>query len=253
MESLCRGYDLDDLANTFCQWLFDARWTATGQVFDSGITTFTALERFRSGGCSAADCGCATGDDNGNGSLMRILPVAVFFRNLPSGQFLNRIHAVSAITHAHPRSKMGCGVYALLLREILNGCPKAGAYERAVDCAREYYDSHEDYRREMAPYERVLSGSIGSLADSDIASSGYVVDTLEASIWCFLRHGSTPEVLLAAVNLGLDTDTTGMVAGGLAGAAYGLDGIPEDWLVSLARREEIGQLLDEFVSVALAQ
>ena len=84
------------------------------------------------------------------------------------------------------------------------------------------------------------------LEEKDISSSGYIVDTLEAGIWCFMRHNDIKSVLLAAVNLGLDTDTTGTVAGGLAGLFYDFDSVPEEWLNSLARKDEIEKLLNTF-------
>jgi ADP-ribosylglycohydrolase len=93
---------------------------------------------------------------------------------------------------------------------------------------------------------RILSLNIPSLEEKEINSSGYVIDTLEASIWCFFKHDTSYDIILSAVNLGLDTDTTGAVAGGLAGLMYGLDTIPEEWLTSLARQKEIEALIIRF-------
>jgi ADP-ribosylglycohydrolase len=248
MESLSRGYDLEDIAKVFCGWLFDGKWTATGYVFDSGLTTFMALERYRAGKEKARQCGCRTDDDNGNGSLMRILPAALCFHTAPIEPFLEAIHDISAITHAHPRSKCACGVYSLLVRHLLTGRDKAEAYRAAVADASDYYAAREAFAMEMAHFSRVLSGRIPELSEDDISSSGYVVDTLEAALWCFLRFGNTKDVLLAAVNLGLDTDTTGMVAGGLAGTCYGLGDLPEAWLESVARKAEIDQVVESFVA-----
>lgn len=246
MESLLRGYDPDDMARTFCRWMFESYWTATGFVFDAGVTTFLALERFRSGTISARECGGTTEDDCGNGALMRMLPAAVYFRNEPAEKLLERIHDVAAITHAHPRSLIACGLYSLIIAELCRGVPKEQAFGGAVETARAYYKG-DRFAGELPHFRRILSGESAGLDRSHISSSGYVVDTLEASLWCFLRHTSTREILLSAVNLGLDTDTTGMVAGGLAGACYGLEGIPGEWPASLARKEEIDGLVDSFV------
>jgi ADP-ribosyl-[dinitrogen reductase] hydrolase len=246
MESLCRKYDLDDMAATFCKWLFEAYWTPTGYVFDVGLTTFMALDKIRADGISARSSGGRSADDNGNGSLMRILPAALFFADKPEKEFLDRIHEISAITHAHPRSQMGCGLYCLLVRSLLNGVDKTTAYRAMIDSAVAYYAQGEGFDQEMAHYDRVLSGAIASFDQKSISSSGYIIDTLEASLWCFLCNNTASDIILAAVNLGLDTDTTGMVAGGLAGLAHGLETIPPAWLTALARKPEIDTLVDRF-------
>jgi ADP-ribosylglycohydrolase len=251
MESLCNGYCLEDLGSRFCNWLFQSAWTATGYVFDCGITTFTALEALYTGGKTVRECGCETEDHNGNGSLMRILPAALYFRAYDTVAFLDIIHDISQITHAHPRAKMGCGIYALLIRELLAAGDKIIAYHRVMEIARRYYGRRPAMSAELPSFERVLNCSVGELQENEIASSGYVVDTLEAALWCFLTQGSTKEILLAAVNLGLDTDTTGMVAGGLAGLQYGLSGVPSDWLDALARKTELDAIIDRFTRAAL--
>jgi ADP-ribosyl-[dinitrogen reductase] hydrolase len=249
MESLLKGYNLDDMGKTFCSWLFGAHWTSTGFVFDAGLTTFLALEKINGGNVSARQSGGNQEDDNGNGSLMRMLPAALYFSTEKIPDFLQFIHEISAITHSHPRAKMGCGIYSLLIRELLNCTDKSQAYNQAIKIALEYYESKPEFKKELPHFLRILSGDIASLPLEHINSSGYLVDTLEASIWCLLDHCPTNEILLAAVNLGLDTDTTGMVAGSMAGLFYGLEGVPKYWIDSLARKTEIDELINRFVDV----
>lgn len=251
IESLCKGYDIEMLAHTFCKWLFEAHWTATGVVFDAGIATVVALDQIRTEGKSARESGSKLEQDNGNGSLMRILPAALFFHKLPLNDFLERIHEVSSITHAHPRALIGCGLYSLLIRELLKNNDKIAALHSAVALALEYYNRYPEFKNELCQYIRILSFELLTLEEQEIRSSGYIVDTLEAAFWCFLKNKSTSTTLLSAVNLGLDTDTTGTVAGGLAGVQYGLDDIPENWLDSLARKEEIDQLVSQFTSTII--
>ena len=117
--------------------------------------------------------------------------------------------------------------------------------------ALEYYNKYPEFKKELCQYIRILSFELLTLEEQEIRSSGYIVDTLEAAFWCFLKNESTSTTLLSAVNLGLDTDTTGTVAGGLAGVQYGLDDIPENWLNSLARKEEIDQLVNQFTSTII--
>jgi ADP-ribosyl-[dinitrogen reductase] hydrolase len=249
MESLLNGYDIEDMGKTFCRWLFDGHWTSTGFVFDAGLTTFLALDRIQSGGASARRSGCDHEDDNGNGALMRMLPVAFYFLHENLEDFLAHVHEISSITHAHPRSKMGCGIYALLIRGILSCGDKTESYRFAVNHALAYYGGKPEFKAEMPHFLRILGGGIAALSQDEINSSGYLIDTLEASLWCLLNFGNTKDILLAAVNLGLDTDTTGMVAGGLAGLFYGLEGVPQPWIDSLARKSEIDGLIERFSGV----
>jgi ADP-ribosyl-[dinitrogen reductase] hydrolase len=252
MESLLDGYNIDAMGNLFCRWLFDSYWTPTGFVFDTGLTTYLALDKIRNGHKSASESGCDTEDDNGNGSLMRMLPVALFFRALPCGEFLGRVHEISSITHAHPRSKIGCGIYCLFVRELVGTADKSAAYKNAVKQAVDYYSTMPEFSRELPHFMRIISHAIPGLTEDEIRSSGYLVDTLEAALWCVLTYPSTKDILLAAVNLGLDTDTTGMVAGGCAGLLYGLESIPAAWLDSLARKSEIEALILRFTDAVLA-
>jgi ADP-ribosyl-[dinitrogen reductase] hydrolase len=246
MESLCKGYDIENLGETFCKWLFEAHWTPAGFVFDSGITTFMALDRIVTEGVSARESGCGSEDDNGNGSLMRILPAALYFHGEPTEIFLERIHEISSITHSHARSCVGCGIYSLFVRELLFTDDKNKALRQAVAKALEFYNSKPQFKDELSHFMRVLSFEVPTLDESAIGSTGYIVDTLEAAIWCYMRLNSTDEILLAAVNLGLDTDTTGTVAGGLAGLSHGVSAIPEAWLKSIVRKTEIDKLTSDF-------
>jgi len=249
IESLSKGYNLEDLGQTFCKWLFEGHWTASGIVFDAGITTVTALDRIRSEHSSARESGSKNEHENGNGSLMRILPAALYFHTLSTEEFLQRIHEISSITHAHSRALIGCGIYSLLLRELLKTDDKTLAFRNAVSESLKYYGSTPEFKHEISSYIRILSFEIMNLEEQDISSSGYIIDTLEAAIWCFLKNNGTKETLLSAVNLGLDTDTTGTVAGGLAGIRYGLSDIPSEWLDSLSRKQEIETLSDSFASL----
>jgi ADP-ribosylglycohydrolase len=254
MDSLSSGYNLDDLAQTFCAWLFDGAWTPSGFVFDAGLTTFTALDSIRNDGRGPLESGANSPDDNGNGSLMRMLPAALYFAGAERDAFLQKIHEISAITHAHPRAKIGCGIYALLVRALCENSDPMKAYQRAISEALDYYNRAQDeYRAELRYYNRLISYQIPEIEKREIYSSGYVVHTLEASVWCFLRRRSAREALLEAVNLGLDTDTTGSVAGGLAGLAYGIEDIPAEWISTIARKKDIDELIRRFTEAAVNQ
>lgn len=136
---------------------------------------------------------------------------------------------------------MACAMYVQMAIHLLQGASPRMAYEAMKQEILTYYGS-EPYLRELPHFSAILQDNITEYQEAEIQSSGYVVHTLEASLWCLLNHTSYTETVLAAVNLGEDTDTTGAVAGGLAGIYYGTDQIPEVWLNCLARKHDIIEL-----------
>lgn len=246
VESLLQGFDTIDLAHRFLRWYMDGHWTPWGRAFDIGNTTRQAVVRITRG-VPAEEAGGSGENDNGNGSLMRILPIALRFATASSAELLQYAHRASAVTHRHPRSQMACGLYCLMAAALLKGATPDEAYQQGIALARASY-REEPHSRELPHFGRLLSGHLAETPEAEIRSSGYVIDTLEASLWCLLNSSSFEEAVLKAVNLGGDTDTTGTVAGGLAGTYYGLETIPVHWLNQLARKEDISQLFDQFVS-----
>lgn len=209
----CGSVDMKDIRNKFGEWLFHAKYTPFGLTYDIGGTCEMAI---RTGE------GCTDEWSNGNGSLMRILPLA-FVPDITEKQ----VAEVSAITHAHPRAMLGCIIYINIAKGLLTG-------RTLKDCIMEYVDENTEYSRIRY---------IEELSRDEINSSGYVVDTLEAALWCLLTTNSYKECLLKAVNLGDDTDTVGAVAGGLAGILYGIDNIPSEWIEKLKAKEVIDDCL----------
>jgi ADP-ribosylglycohydrolase len=245
MENLLTtGFDAEDMGRRFVQWNVAEKWTPWGRVFDIGATTAEALHRIRRGAV-AAQAGRADEMANGNGSLMRMLPVALWFTQSPEEELLDRVHACSAITHGHHRSKMCCGFFALVVRELVTGARPEAAFESALRRFLFHYDTPE-WNPQFLNFQRLLDGKLAQLNESDIASSGYVVHTLEAALFCLLTTTSFTDCVLRAVNLGSDTDTTGCVAGGLAGLAYGVSAIPREWIAALARKGDLDCLIHEF-------
>ena len=243
-ECLCRGYSLDAIANSFWRWYKEAYWTPRGDVFDIGQTTHTAIMRLKQG-VVPHQAGGKVENNNGNGSLMRILPMAYCHRNLTLGELLARVHDVSAITHAHARSQMACGIYISIAVALLEGADLQTAYLQALQDIQTIYSVRE-FLLEKPHFGRVLSGEIAKLPVEEINSGGYVIDTLESSLWCLLNSSSYSEAVLKAVNLGGDTDTTAAVTGGLAGIYYGVENIPQKWMNQIARRQDIIYLAERF-------
>jgi ADP-ribosylglycohydrolase len=243
-ECLCRGYSLDAIANSFWRWYKEAYWTPRGDVFDIGQTTHTAIMRLKQG-VVPHQAGGKVENSNGNGSLMRILPMAYCHRNFTLGELLARVHDVSAITHAHARSQMSCGIYISIAVALLEGADPQTAYLQALQDIQTIYSVRE-FLLEKPHFGRIFSGEIAKLPVEEINSGGYVIDTLESSLWCLLNSSSYSEAVLKAVNLGGDADTTAAVTGGLAGIYYGVENIPQKWMNQIARRQDIIYLAERF-------
>ena len=238
--------DLADFARRSINWLYQSYWTATGETFDVGNATRTAIDRLQRG-IAPTLAGPDSEYDNGNGALMRILPLA--FHDTWRAEALNLDAAwtltenVASVTHGHPRSTLGCFLYLLVARGLLAGLAPAEAYGQMRELVNPWLaQGHPRVNEQASYYQATLSGKLLKLKEDQISSSGYVAHTLEAALWCLLKHNTYAASVLAAVNLGDDTDTTGAVAGGLAGLAYGEAGIPAGWLAVLARRADIEDL-----------
>jgi len=243
--------DLADFGRRAINWLDNSYWTAHGEVFDVGNATRYAIQNLRAG-VAPTQAGPRSELDNGNGALMRILPL-VFHdtwqaKNLDLNAAWALTEAVASVTHGHPRSSLGCFLYLLVARGLLSGSAPAAAYGQMQQLANSWLQSGSIPAVVQDKYYKiVLMGNIADLPEAEIKSSGYVVHTLEAALWCLLTHDTYAATVLAAVNLGDDTDTTGAVAGGLAGLAYGEAAIPAEWLAVLARRADIEDLAARLV------
>lgn len=241
---LTHEFNSSDMGNRFVRWMKDGFWTANGDVFDIGGATTSALLRIAKG-VPADQAGGRSEESNGNGSLMRILPVALRFTDQPSDVIANRLEIASAITHGHQRSRMACVFFGFVVSQLQLGWKPTDAIEAARAEFTKLYDKAAEFGR----FKHILSDDLVSLPEGEIVSTGYVLHTLHASLWCLLTTSSFEECVLKAVNLGGDTDTTGCVAGGLAGVHYGFDSIPQKWIQSLARREEVAALFNRFADL----
>lgn len=218
--------DLKDMMERFCAWIYEGAYTAHGEVFDFGGTTIRAIEAYKKHG-NVRKCGGTSTHSNGNGSLMRILPLAF----VPHTSL--DICDVSALTHAHGISVLSCRYYLKVAKKLLEGADKREAVKSLdYDCEGEFIRVPiiDCYKREQ------------------IKSTGYVLDTLEAALWCLLTTENYRDCVITAVELGDDTDTVAAVAGGLAGIYYGSggeNGIPEEWIAALAKKEYIAELCEK--------
>ena len=233
-ESLvtCGGFNASDQMNLFVRWWREGYLSSTGSCFDIGNATADALGRYQQSGQALA--GSTDPQTAGNGSLMRLAPVAMFFATDPE-QAIRLCGESSRTTHGTRTCIDACRYFGGLIVGALRGvpkdellseryCPVPGLWERVPLCAE---------------IDEIAAGSFKRRRPPEIVGSGYVVKSLEAALWAFHRSETFGDGCLKAVNLGNDADTTAAIYGQIAGAFYGMDGIPSGWREKLADRELI--------------
>jgi ADP-ribosylglycohydrolase len=237
----------NDIADRFCNWVNNNEYTATNKVFDIGMTTKYALIKYFNNKIDATMCGGTNINENGNGSLMRMLPIALycFYKNIKDdNEIFTLVKNSSSITHAHDISILGCYIYVRYVISLLETKNKISSYNfiKKLD----YSMFIEEGKLE---YSRILFSDISTLNINDINSSGYVVDTLESVFWIVLNCISYNESIIGAINLGGDTDTIGAITGSIAGILYGYDNISKRWLSKLKNKDYIDEIITKFENV----
>jgi len=236
-DSLCDGFDLNSIAKKFVSWYENSEWTPYGKVFDIGIASKEAILNLING-VSPENSGAKEIRANGNGSLMRILPLALYLLDYKDINYRYLIvKKVSSITHAHFISIFSCFIYIEIALNLIKGLNKEESYIQAINSVKPYLE--KEYSKTFA---KILSGNIKNEIENNIKSMGYVIDSLEASLWCWLNTDNYKDAILKAVNLGNDTDTIAAITGGLTALTYGFDNIPKEWIDNLAKKEDIEEL-----------
>ena len=234
----CDGFDPMDQMQRYVRWVGEGYLSSTGTCFDAGTTTLNALAKFIR--YQNPYSGSTDPHTAGNGSLMRLAPVPMYFAAHPT-EAIARAADSSRTTHGAHEAVDACRYYAGLLVGALRGvgkdtllspgyCPVDGLWER------------DPLVRNIA---LVAGGSFKDRHPPDIKGTGYVVDALEAALWAFHRSDDFHQGALLAVNLGDDADTTGAIYGQIAGAHYGAESIPATWRVRLTMLTEITSLADQ--------
>ena len=225
-------FDPADQMRRYCRWHDEGYMSSNGRCFDLGSTTSQALRRFWQTGDPFS--GSTSPTSAGNGCLMRLAPVPMFF--FPDEAAAVRYAGESAqTTHGAPECIQACHLFGGMLCRALAGGKKADVLAVPAGSL--------PARPELTPrLSEIAQGAYRDKPESAIVGSGYVVDCLEAALWCFHHTDSFREAVLAATNLGDDADTTAAVCGQLAGAFYGADGIPAEWLERLAKADLIADL-----------
>lgn len=234
----------NDIADKFCNWVNNNEYTATNKIFDIGMTTKYALIKYFNNKIDATMCGGTNINENGNGSLMRMLPIALycFYKNIKGdNEIFTLVKNSSSITHAHDISILGCYIYVRYVISLLETKNKISSYNfiKKLD----YSMFIEEVKLE---YSRILFSDISILNINDVNSSGYVVDTLEAVFWIILNCSSYNESIIGAINLGGDTYTIGAITGSIAGILYGYDNISKRWISKLKNKDYIDEIIIKF-------
>lgn len=245
-ESLVDGYDLKDIAQKFIAWKEKSYWTAWNNVFDIGRTTSRAIQQLKEILLDEDELKTlyqdSHPDQNGNGSLMRILPLVFYIKGKPMAEQFVLVREVAALTHPPVRATMCCFFYLKLAEKLLAGQEKNAAYAATRKEMQAFWTTIDFPTEEQQHFERFVQDDILTVERAALKSGGYVIESIEASLWCFLNSTSYEEAVLSVINLGHDTDTTGAITGGLAGLYYGQENIPSLWLANLVKLEEITDL-----------
>ena len=252
-ESLLNGYDLVDMSQKMIAWKNSEIWVASNRCFDIGNQTRKYID-ILSKILQSGDTDClnflryeADEYSNGNGSLMKILPLLWYVRDLELEEQFEKIWEVSALTHPHIISAISCFLYLRMADYIFQEKDKFDAYFFAIDDFFKLSQQRKDFEEcDFSPFEKIFSKKIFQENEKNIQSTGFVVDTLEVALWAFLNTGNYEKAIIKCVQFGEDTDTTAAVCGGLAGMYYGYENIPESWRDAVLRKDEILVLVEKF-------
>lgn len=239
-ESLitCKGFDAKDQMDRYLRWLKDGYLSSTGACFDIGNTCYRALTEFRFSGEPFS--GPTHERSAGNGSLMRLAPIPLFYFNDPE-EAIYYAGESSRTTHGAMEAIDACKYYAGLMVGALQGFSKAELLSPLFCPVPDFWENDP-----LAPrIEEIARGSYKQKDPPEIVGSGYVVKSMEAALWAFYKADTFKEGALLAVNLGNDADTTGAIYGQLAGAYYGRDGILEEWISGLYDKDMILSYADK--------
>ena len=240
------GWDLADQANRYVEWWQNGRYSITGECFDIGITTREALSNFRKTG-DATTSGPTDDYSSGNGSIMRLAPVPIAFHHHYTSNNLSELLRLaiesSLPTHGSTMCRSACVALSLILAGLAAGESKEAVLDSDWPVWRKVESEHNLHPQ----IAEVIRGSYQRKSPPEIRGSGFVVLSLEASLWAFAGASSFEEAVLRAVNLGDDADTTGAICGQIAGACWGESGIPASLLTGLAGRDMLENVLTRLI------
>jgi ADP-ribosyl-[dinitrogen reductase] hydrolase len=234
----CEKFDPEDFGRRLVKWYDEGYMAVDGNVFDVGVTTARAIQAMKVGSL-AIHAGPSDDYDNGNGSLMRVLPLALWHQG-SDAELVHDAHVQSRVTHGHPRSQVCCALYCLWARSVVRATKEP--WSAAVKRLRFIYRGDDEREEE-------LEWSVRPDDPPQGAGSGYVVDCLRSARWA-VDQGDYETAVKSAISLGNDTDTTACVAAGIAGLRDGASAIPSRWLTALRGKEIVEPLVIQLLGSA---
>lgn len=239
------GIDSKHIMDNFVDWVVKGKYSATNKCYGIGKTTLQAITKYVNSKdfISPNRCGITDIKSNGNGSLMRMLPIALYSYNkkLSDFEIAKLTNEISSLTHAHEISKIACYIYIKYIHFILDGLNPQDAYKE-LQKSNYYFYKEEN----LSYFDRILKINIKNLTLDNLKSTGYVVDTLETVFWLILNTSSYSQTIIGAINLGGDTDTIAAIAGSISALIYGYDSIPSKWKNKLMHKDELLHLAKAF-------
>lgn len=252
--------DKNQVAKNMVSWMDESKFTANGIRFDIGNTTkqsINLMKRYK----NPSDCGNKNNNHNGNGALMRISPLVIFLKD--EDNIYNRFNLTKDIvtmTHGTAINIVGCHIYIEFMLQILKNKneKKIDILNKTIEILDNFYsDIDEEYECAYIHYQRIINKSLFNKVRNGIFSkeydltkinsSGYIVDSLEASIFCFITTTNFKNSVIDAVNLGEDTDTIAAITGSMSGLYYGFDSIPTEWINVLLNKELINEIIEKSI------
>ena len=245
MDSMSNKKDIDykDIMECFYEWVVNYKYTPCNFRFDIGHTCAEAIYNYSKKDKQPLECGLKDIKSNGNGSLMRMIPIAfyTYYKKYDEEKIIECTNNISALTHGHDISKLGCYIYVKYIHFLLDGKDKYEAYDLIKKVDYSMYD-----KTSINAYSRILSDNIYEYELKDIRSTAFVVDTLEAVLWVLLNTDNFTQAIIGSINLGNDTDTIGAICGSLAGILYSSDSFPEKWMNKIIKKEYIIEKINNF-------
>ena len=231
------------IMDNFVKWVNEGKYSSLEFPFGMGGIVLSSLKRYVRG-VPPLDCGGKEYMDNGNGSLMRILPFSLYCitNDLSEEETCDIVSKGSQLTHANDISKMSCFIYTEYLRAIVKTKNPTIALNHIQNIEYSKYFSQEA----INAHKQILGHGFLFISDEKIKDSGYVVDTLESVLYSVIKGKDYESTIKTAINLGYDTDTVGGITGSIAGILYGSETIPERWISKLRRKDYLEELADKF-------
>lgn len=217
------GFDAVDQMNRYCDWYQNGYMSSTGECFDIGMTVSSALREYLETGDPYS--GPIDEYSSGNGSLMRLAPIPMFFSDLDD--CIKYARDSSRTTHGSAECVDSCKLFSSLIFHAYQSDNKPEIFKRNT------------YKPDTESVANISRSQFLEKSYSELTGSGYVIESLESALWCFMNSDSFEECILLAANIGNDADTTAAIAGQIAGAFYGLSNIPAHWVNTLAKKDEI--------------